>query len=47
MKKIADDEDKSISFMAKPYSSYEGNSANIKLTFTDKEGKNLFNGKYN
>ena len=46
MKKIADDEEKSITFMAKPYSGYQGNSANIKLVFTDKDGNNLFKGKY-
>ena len=43
MKKLADDEDKSVSFMAK-LGSQKGNSANIKISLKDQAGNNILNG---
>jgi len=43
MKKLADDEDKTVSFMSK-LSSEQGNSANIKISLQDDKNNNLLNG---
>jgi glutamine synthetase len=40
-KKVADDMERSITFMAKPNAGAIGNSANIKLILKDKDGNNL------
>lgn len=46
MKKIAYDENKTISFMAKTDKDNKGNAANIKITLSDSSNnQNILNGK--
>jgi len=46
LKKLADDADKSLTFIAKCNEFYPGNSMNLKLIIKDKStGKNIFDGK--
>jgi len=45
MKKIAYDENKTISFMAKTHKDKKGNGANIKISLLNSKNENILNGK--
>lgn len=45
MKKIAYDENKLISFMAKTDKDQKGNGANIKISLLNSKNENILNGK--
>ena len=46
MKKIAYDENKTISFMAKTNSNKKGNGANIKINLLNSKKENILNSKF-